>query len=73
MQGATDRSEICADCAVSAEKLAAKQVKKFLFNGQYYGDNTSLILVDLENAQGGQGATREPPLNSSLASENLDH
>ncbi len=61
------------NCAVSAEKLAAKQVKKFLFNGQYYGDNTSLILVDLENAQGGQGATREPPLNSSLASENLDH
>lgn len=39
------------NCSVSAEMLAAKQAKKFLFNGKYYGDNTSLILVDLENVQ----------------------
>ena len=37
------------NCAVSADYLAQKQQNKFQFGGQCYGDNTSLILVDLEN------------------------
>ena len=44
------------NCATSAEILASKQAKKFLFNGKYHGDNTSLILVDLENVQITEGA-----------------
>lgn len=37
------------NCGVSAEYLAQKQQNKFQFEGKFYGDNTSLILVDLEN------------------------
>lgn len=37
------------NCGVSAEYLAQKQQNKFQFGGRFYGDNTSLILVDLEN------------------------
>jgi serine/threonine protein phosphatase PrpC len=37
------------NCAVSAEQLAIKQQNKFQFNGSFHGDNTSLILVDVDN------------------------
>ena len=40
-------TELGYNAQISAQQLVEKQVKKFSFNGKYFGDNTSLILVDL--------------------------
>ena len=44
----SDKLQKCEyDVQRSADYLAEQQVNKFLFNGLYHGDNTSLVLVDL--------------------------
>ena len=42
-------TELGYNAQLSAQQLVEKQVKKFCFNGKYFGDNTSLILVDLHH------------------------